>query len=437
MKNNYLIPKTIFLLLVMISTGWIYKAHPQNGWEQMGPISSARGGMGSCAIDKNIYLFGGYVYASGTYLAITEVYNTETGSSSPLANMSTGIAGPEAGAINDKIYVVGGYTPDGEESDLVQEYDPVADSWALKKELPMKISYHTSCVLNNKLYILHPLYYSGINWVYDPDTNEWDSFAQRYFPGGRAGASSCVCDNYLYMFGGHDFTNHGNRGYRYTEKVEMYDPETKAWTYLADMPKAIGGHINIVHDQKIYLFGGETKGHWDNNYHTPTKWVYEYNPDSNSWQRMEDMPFKLTGMKGHKVGNYLYLIGGNNKDYVHGGQIADVWRFNLDSLKVFVDPNTSINQHYQELNHNFTLHQNYPNPFTVTTTISYELKVAEEVELFVYDMLGKKVVSLVNDTQDPGKYDIVWNAEGLKPGIYFCELNVAGYMQISKMIVEP
>lgn len=437
MKNNYLIQKTIFLLLLIISTGWIFKAYPQNGWEQMEPISSARVAMGSCVIDNNIYLFGGYDFASSNYLAITEVYDTETGSSSPMANMSTGLAGPVAGVINGKIYLVGGFTPDDEPSNLVQEYDPVADSWIPKKELPLAMTHHTSCVLDNKLYILNPTWLNQSNWVYDPVTDEWDSFLHRNWPGESAGRSNCVYNNKIYVFGGHDWTNIGNKGYRYNNKAEMYDPETKVWTYHADMPHAIGAHINIVHDQKIYLFGGDTEGNWDNNYIKPSKLVLEYSPDSNSWQRMEDMPFKLSGMEGHKVGNYLYLIGGLNKNEMSSGQVAEVWKFNLDSLKVWVDPTTSINQHYQELNNVFSLQQNYPNPFSGNTTISYELKVASEVELFVYDMLGKKVVSLVNETQVPGKYDVVWNAEGVSAGVYFCELKVAGFRQINKMIVRP
>ncbi len=73
----------------------------------------------------------------------------------------------------------------------------------------------------------------------------------------------------------------------------------------------------------------------------------------------------------------------------------------------------------------FALEQNYPNPFNPTTVISYQLPVASEVSLKVYDMLGREVMTLVNGKQEAGAYNFTLNATGLASGIYFYRLQAS------------
>jgi len=56
-----------------------------------------------------------------------------------------------------------------------------------------------------------------------------------------------------------------------------------------------------------------------------------------------------------------------------------------------------------------TLHQNYPNPFNGTTVIEYDLPEDTKVTLNVYDLLGRKIKTLVNKNQSPGKKTVIWN----------------------------
>ncbi|MFQ3608888.1 MAG: FG-GAP-like repeat-containing protein [Chloroherpetonaceae bacterium] len=72
----------------------------------------------------------------------------------------------------------------------------------------------------------------------------------------------------------------------------------------------------------------------------------------------------------------------------------------------------------------FQLAQNYPNPFNPTTTIRYELPVPSEVKLEVFDVLGRKVATLVNARMAAGQYDATLNASGLSSGVYFYRLEV-------------
>ncbi len=68
------------------------------------------------------------------------------------------------------------------------------------------------------------------------------------------------------------------------------------------------------------------------------------------------------------------------------------------------------------------LDQNYPNPFNPSTTIPFGLNEASNVELAIYDILGRKVQTLVNSTLSPGRYDIRFDAGTLASGIYFYRL---------------
>ena len=77
----------------------------------------------------------------------------------------------------------------------------------------------------------------------------------------------------------------------------------------------------------------------------------------------------------------------------------------------------------------YALRQNYPNPFNPSTTIKFDLPMATEVYLVVYDLLGREVVSLVNEQMEPGYHQIVWKGEtadgrAVPSGIYIARLIV-------------
>ncbi|MGE5411524.1 MAG: T9SS type A sorting domain-containing protein [Clostridiales bacterium] len=70
----------------------------------------------------------------------------------------------------------------------------------------------------------------------------------------------------------------------------------------------------------------------------------------------------------------------------------------------------------------FELYQNYPNPFNPNTTISYQLSRSSKVSLYVYNMLGEKVASIVDGIQEAGYYSPNWNAAGYSSGMYVYQL---------------
>jgi hypothetical protein len=82
----------------------------------------------------------------------------------------------------------------------------------------------------------------------------------------------------------------------------------------------------------------------------------------------------------------------------------------------------------------FKLEQNYPNPFNPSTTIQYSLPTEGLVTLEVFDMLGKRVSTLVNQEQSSGPHQAQWNAQSISSGIYFYRLTYNTTIITKKML---
>jgi hypothetical protein len=83
----------------------------------------------------------------------------------------------------------------------------------------------------------------------------------------------------------------------------------------------------------------------------------------------------------------------------------------------------------------FELSQNYPNPFNPSTTIKYSLPENSFVNLAVYNLLGEKVRTLVNEVQNAGNYNLNFDASGLTSGTYVYSLSTASGTLTQKMVL--
>jgi hypothetical protein len=81
-----------------------------------------------------------------------------------------------------------------------------------------------------------------------------------------------------------------------------------------------------------------------------------------------------------------------------------------------------------------TLYQNFPNPFNPTTQITYTLPKSEYVNLTIYDLLGRKVVTLVQGRQSAGTHTVPYMGHGVAGGVYFCTLTTGGHSKTIKML---
>ena len=88
----------------------------------------------------------------------------------------------------------------------------------------------------------------------------------------------------------------------------------------------------------------------------------------------------------------------------------------------------------------YALHQNYPNPFNPVTTLRYDLPENGYVNITIYDMLGKQVKTLINQTQGAGYRSVIWDAANdygkpVSAGIYLYQIQAGEYMQTKKMVL--
>ena len=78
---------------------------------------------------------------------------------------------------------------------------------------------------------------------------------------------------------------------------------------------------------------------------------------------------------------------------------------------------------------------NYPNPFNPITTIQYELPQRSAVQIAIYDLLGREVITLVSEIQDAGYQSVQWNASNVPSGMYFYQIRVGDQVQTKKLLL--
>ena len=80
----------------------------------------------------------------------------------------------------------------------------------------------------------------------------------------------------------------------------------------------------------------------------------------------------------------------------------------------------------------FKLFQNYPNPFNPTTTIHYDLPQRSDVQITIYDLLGRKMTTLISETQNAGYKSVQWDASNISSGMFFYQIKAGDFTQTKK-----
>lgn len=119
------------------------------------------------------------------------------------------------------------------------------------------------------------------------------------------------------------------------------------------------------------------------------------------------------------------------------------YKFYYGNLIIELDPAnfTSVDVRNFETINKFILYQNYPNPYNPSTKIKFTIPVTlsgverSHVILNVYDLLGNKISTLVNEELPAGDYEVDFNATSLTSGIYFYQLSADSFNQTKKMII--
>ncbi len=126
-----------------------------------------------------------------------------------------------------------------------------------------------------------------------------------------------------------------------------------------------------------------------------------------------------------------------------GAQTAPYFVGKVDDIKIYnyaAYTFSGIEEDQQQMPLRFELAQNYPNPFNPSTEIRFSLPELQDVQLVVYDLLGRKVRTLVDKKMTPGSHTVVWNGVSdngnpVSSGVYFYKLQSENYSNVRKMIL--
>ena len=147
--------------------------------------------------------------------------------------------------------------------------------------------------------------------------------------------------------------------------------------------------------------------------------VYKTTNDGANWTIMNN------GLSSSPSVSSLLISDG----YIFAGSNYDgIFRMPLSS--VTTTGNTS-----SETVKDFKLMQNYPNPFNPVTKISFEVPVLSEAEISVYDINGKFLETISKQSYNPGKYEMIWNADKYPSGTYFCRFSSQNNQKTIRMLL--
>lgn len=116
----------------------------------------------------------------------------------------------------------------------------------------------------------------------------------------------------------------------------------------------------------------------------------------------------------------------------------DIKKFNLfgdPSLIIKYDITTSVRSFTDKIPDSYDLYQNYPNPFNPATTIKFIIPKSGNIKLQVYDMLGRKIKTLIDGNIEAGYHLIRFDGSNLGSGVYLYELNSSSFNMVRKMLL--
>lgn len=134
------------------------------------------------------------------------------------------------------------------------------------------------------------------------------------------------------------------------------------------------------------------------------------------------------------TGNYNRLL--INVSFMSGNQV-DTSGFLVGETIIIVEDSlfTSIGDDIMELPENYLILKTYPNPFNAQTTIKYYIPIAGHVSIEIYDLLGRKIETIVDEERQAGWHQAVWDASDHSSGVYFYRIEAGDFTKTKKMIL--
>ncbi len=407
-----------------------------------------RVGMCSARLGSKLFLIGGaqnvHVQASlsanlltieGT--SIVEAFDLDSLKwDENIAPLETPRAYATAVALDDSIYVMGGVDSDGNVLNSVEVYDQSRNKWHYTSSMLKYTEGAASVVYGDSILVFGGSGRSGILHTlvetYSPASGAWSPSDSTLF--GRVFHHVVKIGSYIYIFGGLGLASNvvgGPLGY-----VEKYIPGEGVvqikfvWKY----PRA---YFDVVQkDDSVFVISGYGQSSSPfidlQGYYRDVELLNFRMTDEDTEAEANAAPIApRVGFVAQLVNNgTVYLFGGLSPDYRNGQVPVD----SVSEVSIPAGP-TAVQEIHVANPSNFSLAQNFPNPFNPSTVIIYQLSAVSYVTLNVYDVLGREVAVLVNERQNPGNYKITFGGNKLSSGVYFYRLSADGFTTTKKMIL--
>jgi RNA polymerase sigma factor (sigma-70 family) len=237
---------------------FVLAPHREDGkWTKKADMPKRRGTHAACVVNGKIYVVGG---GTGLLVLVPEVeeYDPVKDTWTQKARIPTPRGFFSASAAGGRIYAIGGVDTINGVLKATEEYDPAADKWTEKADMPTARWSLSTSALNGKVYAIGGWAGSKeAGWAlsiveeYDPVADTWTRKAD--MPTARSGLSTSVIYGKIYAIGGYE--ENGAMSF-----VEEYDPVTNTWTTKDDIPTARSYFSASSVEEKIYAIGGNTSG---------------------------------------------------------------------------------------------------------------------------------------------------------------------------------
>jgi predicted GH43/DUF377 family glycosyl hydrolase len=258
----------------------------------------------------------------------------------------------------------------------------------------------------------------------------------------NAGGVSQPCvyfdgDIFHLWYGGWDAEEYTSIGY-------ATSPDGITWTDHEKNPILVRGYNtwdSMQVESPDVLFDGTTYHMWYHGRNTPAWFSYSIGyatapyPDS-TWEKDPNNPV-LSKSAGEWDSQYVgfprVMLADSVFTMWYLGGAAD-YDGHIGYARAPLEPAGIVDEEI-DTPRKFVLYQNYPNPFNPSTTIEFTLPKSEFVELKVYNILGKEVLTLVSKKLNQGNHTYTFDGNNLSSGIYYYQLVAGEYREVKKMVL--
>jgi len=312
----------------------------QGPWLTLAPFPDASEELLGATAGGRLYVFAGLAPGWKPKGLVYE-YDTETNKWTQKKQMPLLSHHLAFTSLNNKIYAFGGFKlPEGapawEPTNNAWEYDPANDSWKELAPMPTKRGAAAAAAVGGKIYVvggasslpgvtengIHPRRPHNVMATveeYDPATNTWRE--RRPLLLARNHHVAAAVGNKVYVIGGRVGAAFISGTSNNIDLVETYDPAADLWTSGERMPTARSAMAAGVHNNMIYVGGGEFQ---DRRMLAALRAVEAYDPAKNTWNIMPSMPNPRHGLAGGVIGDRFHLVSGDAQSAGSGAPSAHV-----------------------------------------------------------------------------------------------------------------